>query len=189
ADSPNEGPIAPSRFLTWTENADLRWSRPPRRRRRHSRNVHSEDQCTVEREATLPASLLRPGTLPIGCGPMTALLAPSQNVPQGCHSVIKKELRSGSADTCPVAANEPEPRSSPHRQAWLSPATSASAAPTVPARFARPASIASASTLASSNMCSPARSAPAYQPNGCSAAPGPGAAPGAGVPSARATYR
>jgi hypothetical protein len=39
------------------------------------RTIRSQDQRTVEREATLPASLLRSGTFPIGCRPMTVLLA------------------------------------------------------------------------------------------------------------------
>jgi hypothetical protein len=46
------------------------------RRRQNPKNARSLDQRTVEREATLPATLLRLRTLHIGCESMTALLAP-----------------------------------------------------------------------------------------------------------------
>jgi hypothetical protein len=134
------GPVAPSRFLAvppgWPKviacqrlagpRADRRTpattattracsrhtARPPATAARKQRlgNVHGQDQGTVERGATLPASLLRSGTLPIGRGPMTALLASSQNVPQRCQSVINKESPDASADTRPVRTKVASPR-------------------------------------------------------------------------------
>src|SRR5207244_11499183 len=71
-------------------------------RRQNPRNAHSLDQRTVERQATLPASLFRLRTLPIGCGSMTALLAPCKR-PIGHQPVIPviREVSGGApADTC-----------------------------------------------------------------------------------------
>jgi hypothetical protein len=65
------------------------------------RNARSLDQRTVEREVTLPASLLRSRTLPIGCRPMTALPASSQNVLNRNQSVIREVSRHAPADTWP----------------------------------------------------------------------------------------
>src|SRR5205807_10552017 len=72
-------------------------------RRQNPRNAHSLDQRTVERQATLSASLPRSRTLPIGCGSMTAPLAPLPDVPYGHQPVIPviREVSGGvPADTC-----------------------------------------------------------------------------------------
>ena len=52
-------------------------------RKQKPRNIHSQDRRMVEREATLLVSLLRPATLSVDRGSMTAPLASSQNVPCG----------------------------------------------------------------------------------------------------------
>src|SRR5215472_15536108 len=69
---------------------------PTTARRQHPRSVHAQDPRTVKREATLPVGLLRPGTLPIGRGSMTALLASSQKRPTGT-SVLHKGGATGGA--------------------------------------------------------------------------------------------
>jgi hypothetical protein len=50
-------------------------------RKQKPRNIHSQDWGMTNGEVTLLVSLLRPSTMSIDRGPMTAPLASSQNVP------------------------------------------------------------------------------------------------------------